>query len=117
MSKYLPVGPSLVLDSSRTWSAMLKTTKGKLHMVSDYDMILMLTKGIRGGLYQCPNHHAVANNPYMKEEFNNDLPTTYLAYLDANNLYGWAMNQCMPFANFKWSKTNIDVTKIRMTRN
>lgn len=75
-------------------------------------MILMITKGIRGGLSQCSHRHAKANNPGMGEEYNKNLPTSYLTYLDANNLYGWAMGHSMPYADFKWSKTDIDVKTV-----
>lgn len=52
------------------WSAMLKTTKKEFDMLTDYDMILMLTKVMRGGLSKCSTRCAVANNPNMKENFN-----------------------------------------------
>ncbi|XP_046666612.1 uncharacterized protein LOC124358355 [Homalodisca vitripennis] len=94
------------------WSAMLKTTGIKLDLLSDYNMILMIGKGIRGGVSQCSNRYAAANNPYMEAEFNVDQPTSYLTYLDANNLYGWTMSEYMPYKNFKWCKTDIDVTKV-----
>lgn len=77
------------------WSAMLKTTGVQLDLLTDYDMILMITKGIRGGLSQCSHRHAKANNPGMGEEYNKNLPTSYLTYLDANNLYGWATGHSM----------------------
>ena len=47
--------------------------------------------------------HAVANNPYMSE-YNPEISTSYLMYLDANNLYGWAMCQPLPVSNFAWVK-------------
>lgn len=100
------------------WSAMLKTTRVELDLLTDYDMILMITKGIRGGFSQCSNRHAKANNPNMKEEYNKDLSTSYLTYLDANNLYGWAMGQFMPYSEFKWvgDPNSIDVKKYHMTQ-
>ena len=42
------------------------------------------------------------NNPYMGSEFDPDEKTNYLQYLDANNLYGWAMSQPLPTGRFRW---------------
>ena len=47
--------------------------------------------------------HAVANNPYMSE-YDPEISTSYLMYLDANNLYGWAMCQPLLVSNFVWVK-------------
>ena len=94
------------------WSAMLKYTNIELELLTDYEMILMITKGIRGGISQCSNRYAIANNPYMGDEYDPNLPTSYLLYLDAVNLYGWAQCQPMPFKDFKWCDTNIDVRDI-----
>ena len=62
----------------------------------------MFERGIRGGITQSVNRWAKANNPYMGSEFVPDKPTKYLQYLDANNLYGWAMSQPLPTGGFKW---------------
>ena len=65
-------------------------------------MLLMLERGIRGGSTQSVNTRAKANNPYMGSEFVPDKPTRYPQYLNANNLYGWAMSQPLPTGGFKW---------------
>ena len=62
----------------------------------------MFERGIRGGITQSVNRWAKANNPNMGSDFNPNLPTKYLQYLDANNLYGWAMSQTLPTGGFKW---------------
>ena len=62
----------------------------------------MFERAIRGGITQFVNRWAKANNPYMGSEFIPDKPTRYLQYLDANNLYGWAMSQPLPTRGFKW---------------
>ena len=65
------------------------------------DMLLMFERGIRGGITQAVHRYASANNPYM-EEYDKDKETNYLQYLDANNLYGWAMSQPLPTGEFRW---------------
>ena len=53
-------------------------------------MLLMFEKGIRGGILQAITKYAKANNKYMKT-YNKNIKSSYLQYIDANNLYGWAM--------------------------
>ena len=78
-------------------------------------MLLMVEKGIRGGICQAIHRYAKANNKYMKNYDKNN-ESSYIEYLDANNLYGWAMSQKLPVNDFKWvkqelSKFNEDVIK------
>ena len=85
------------------WKACLKKTGVRLELLLDPDMLLMFERGIRGGITQSVHRWAAANNPYM-EEYDKSKPTNYLQYLDANNLYGWAMSQPLPTGGFKWIK-------------
>ena len=85
------------------WQACLKKTKVKLELLTDIDMLLMVEKGIRGGIYQTIHRHAKVNNKYMKN-YNKDIISSYLMYLDVNNLYGWEMSQKLPVNSFKWVK-------------
>ena len=85
------------------WKACLKKTRIRLELLVDPDMLLMFKRGIRGGITQSVHRWAAANNPYM-EEYDSSKPTKYLQYLDANNLYGWAMSQPLPTGEFKWVK-------------
>ena len=74
------------------WEACLKKTGVKLVLLTDYDMILMIEKGIRGGICQATHRYAKANNKHMKN-YDKNIESSYIEYLDANNLYGWAMSQ------------------------
>ena len=65
-------------------------------------MLLMFEREIRGGITQSVHRWAKANNPYMGSEYAPREPTRYLQYLDANNLYGWAMSQPLPTGGFCW---------------
>ena len=71
------------------WRACLQHTGIRLELLTDPDMLLMFERGIRGGITQVVRKHASASNKYMGDEFNPNEDTTYLQYLDANNLYGW----------------------------
>ena len=83
------------------WDACLKETKQQLELLTDYDMLMMVEKGIRGGISHISKRYAEANNKYMKD-YNPDKESVYIQYLDANNLYGWAMSQPLPTHGFKW---------------
>ena len=83
--------------------ASLKKTGVKLELIADYDMILMIEKGTRSGICQATHRYAKANNKYTKNYYKNIEPS-YIEYLDANNLYGWAMSQKLPVNDFKWVK-------------
>ena len=74
------------------WKACLKHTGIRLELLTDPDMLLMFERGIRGGITQAVRKYAAANNPYMGDKFDPKGDTTYLQYLDANNLYSRAMS-------------------------
>ena len=65
-------------------------------------MLLMFEKGIRGGITQAVHRYAKVNNKYMGQKFHPEEKSSFLKYLDANNLYGWAMIQPLPPGGFKW---------------
>ena len=84
-----------------SWDALLKCTNVSLELITDPDMYLFIEKGLRGGISMVSHRHARANNPRM-ENYDPSQPTSYLQYLDSNNLYGWAMSQPMPTRGFEW---------------
>ena len=83
------------------WQACLKKTNIKLELLTDYDMLLMVEEGLRGGICHSIHRHAKANNKYM-ENYDENKESAYIQYLDANNLYGWAKSQKLPVNGFKW---------------
>ncbi len=85
------------------WDAMLKYTSIELDLISDQDMYLMIEKGIRGGVSTITKRHSLANHKYL-DNYNPNKPSQYILYLDANNLYGWAMDKPLPHKNFEWMK-------------
>ena len=86
---------------SLSWSAGLKFTKVKLEIPQDIDMHLFVDQGLRGGISMVCNSFARANNLLMKE-FDSSIQQSFIKFIDANNLYGWAMSQFLPTGNFKW---------------
>ena len=87
------------------WQACLKKTNVELELLTDYDMLLMLEKGIRGGICHSIHRYAKANSKYMKN-YNNNEESSYIQYLAANNLYGWAMSKKLPVNGFKWTEND-----------
>ena len=83
------------------WQACLKKTGVKLELLTDIDMLLMNEKGIRGGMCQSTHRYAKGNNKYMKN-YDEKIDSSYLTFLDPNNLYGWAMSQKLPVNGFMW---------------
>ena len=86
--------------------ASLKKTGVKLELIADYDMLLMIEQRIRGGICQATHRYAKANNKYMKNYDKNN-ESSYIEYVDANNLYEWAMPQKVPLNGFKWVRQKI----------
>ncbi|XP_064641345.1 uncharacterized protein LOC135496134 [Lineus longissimus] len=84
-----------------SWQAMLKMTKVEIELLTDVDMYNFFELGIRGGVCQASHRYGKANNPLLKD-YDENQPTSYITYVDANNLYGVAMGQDLPVRNFKW---------------
>ena len=84
-----------------SWDALLKKTGVGLELLTDYDQHLFIEKGMRGGISMASKRYARANNPRV-EGYDPQKPDNHILYLDANNLYGWAMSQALPTGGFKW---------------
>ena len=86
---------------SSSWDAMQKMTGVRLDLLSDVEMLNFIEKGMRGGISTITHRYALANNKYMKN-YDPQKESSYIPYLDANNLYGWAMSQKLPTGDFRW---------------
>ena len=84
-----------------SWDALLKKTGEELKLLTDYDQHLFIEKGMRGGISMASKRYARANNPRI-EGYDPKKPNSHILYLDANNLYGWAMSQALPTGGFRW---------------
>ena len=89
-----------------SYDAMLKTTRVSLDVYTDIDTAQMI--GIRGGISMITTRHSEANNKYMGDQCDLKKPSKYIQYLDANNLYGWAIwvNLFQPEASSGWPWAN-----------
>ncbi|XP_063915593.1 uncharacterized protein LOC135131677 [Zophobas morio] len=93
--------------ASFSWDAMLKYTGVELELLQDPNMISFIASNIRGGISQCSKRHVKANNVYCSN-YDKKKKSSFIVYLDANNLGGWAMSQNLPISGFTWlSKTDI----------
>ena len=83
--------------------SMSKKTNVKLELLTDYDTLLMVEEGIRSGICHSIHRYAKANDKCIKN-YDKNKESSYIQYLDANKLYGWAMSQKLPVNYFKWVK-------------
>ena len=88
------------------WQACLKKTNIELALLTDYEMLVMVAVGIRGGICHSIHRYAKANNKYMKI-YNKDEESSYIQYLDANNLYGWVMSKKLSVNGFRWPDSDV----------
>ena len=93
------------------WQACLKKTEVELELLTDYDMLLMIEEGIRGGISHAVHRYAKANNRYMNN-YDESKKSSYIQYLDANNLYGAAMSEKLPMNGFKWVNDTSGINEI-----
>ena len=84
------------------WDALLKIMGVELELFTDPNMLLMIERGIRGGISTISNRYGKANNIYMGEKYDDSKPSKYRE----SNLYGWAMCKKMLTHGFKWMNKN-----------
>ena len=98
---------------------MLKMTGNNLEFITDIDIYQMVEKGLRGGVSYIANRYSKPNNKYLSD-YDKNKDSSYLMYLDVNNLYCWAMTQPLPTGRFKWlkkDKWDVIFKKERMVKN
>lgn len=84
------------------WDACLKLTEINLELLTDPDMLLMIERGLRGGISMVSTRHGKANNKYMGDKFDKSKQSKFITYLDANQLYPYAMSKKLPVGGFEW---------------
>ena len=94
-AQFVP-GPGLA------WQACLKYTRVNLKLLANIDMLLIVERRFRGRICHAIHRYATANNRYM-ENYNKNIESSYLVFLDANNFYRWTMFQKLPINGFKWT--------------
>ena len=96
--------PAHFLSAPRlAWHASLDKTRIILELLTDFDMLLMVEKGIRGVICHVIHRYAKENNKYMKN-YDKNKESSYIQYLDANNLHGWAISQKLTVNGTEWVK-------------
>lgn len=88
-----------------SWQALLKKTGVCLELLTDIDKVLFIEKGIRGGISQISNRYKKANNEFLSD-YDSSKQNSYLFYIDANNLYRYAMSQSLPTGYFRFLEQN-----------
>ena len=78
-------------------------TKGKLELLTDIDILLMVEKGFRGGICHATHQYVKANDKYIKD-YDKNKESSYLKDCDVNNLQGWTISQKLPVDSFKGVK-------------
>ena len=100
--KYYELDPCHYFSAPElSWDVMLKMTGVKLEKISNIDQYLFIEKGLRGGISYISRRCAKAYNKYMSD-YDSNKPSTFISYLDKNNLYGWSMSEYLPYREFEW---------------
>ena len=93
------------------WQAAFKKTEIKLELLTDIDVLSMVEKGTRGGIFHAIHQYAKAANKYMKD-YDKNKESPYFKYCNVNNLYYWAMSRKFSVNNFEWKKILLSLRKI-----
>ena len=93
---------------SITFDSGLKFTGKTLQLLTENDMFLFIESGLKGGVSVISHRHAKANHPDLENigYYNPNEPRRQLLYIDANNLYGYAMSQYLSVSDFEQVNTN-----------
>src|SRR5438132_8036111 len=95
--EYYELDPSHYVSApALSWDAMLKMTGVKIELFTDMSMHDFTEKAKRGGIFIAGHRYFKANNPKIGKLYDSSKPTTWISYVDATNLYGWAMSQYLP---------------------
>ena len=86
-----------------------QTYQSQLDLITDPNIYLMIENSMRGGIAVISKRHALANNPYV-DGYDESQPTSYITYLDANNLYGYAQSEPLPVGDF-WFLSEEEISK------
>lgn len=86
-----------------SWDALLKKTGVEIEFLADIDMPLFIQRGMREEISIASTRYAKANNPTVRG-YDPKQAKKYIMYLDANNLYGWAVSKPLPKRDFRWKK-------------
>ena len=113
--KYYGLDPCHYFSSPvLSWDAMLKMTGIELEKISNINKYLFIEKGLRGGISYIAERYSKANNEYCPD-YDPKKPSTFISYLDMNNLYVWAMSEYLPYGRSKWFKNieKFDIMSVR----
>ncbi len=101
---YYKLDPANYLTTpSLAWDAAPLQTKIKLELISNQEILPMIEKSKSGGLtFVGAKRYAKANNKHMGDSYDPKQESSYIAYVDANNLYGWAMVESLPYKDIKF---------------
>ena len=111
--EFYKLNPSYFSSPGLSWDLMLKMTEIKLKLISGIYKYYFVEKELRGGISYISKRFSETNKKYMKN-YDPTKESKYTTDLDANNLYGWAMSQYLPYGEIKWAKNvdNFDVNSI-----
>jgi len=95
---------------SFAWDVMMHMTKIEFDQLTDVDKYIFFEKQKRGGLSMITKKQGITKKASSKQELN-----SVIKYLDANNLYGLAMVQKLPYQHFKWCSFDYDISTFDFT--
>lgn len=102
----LKTAPEYCEHEAKSKDCELYLDEFHVEVLRDINMLVMFEKCIWGRITQARKRYSKANNNYMKDQYNPDATSVYLRYLEANNIYGWAVIQKLPTHWFAWEKVD-----------